>query len=212
MAENPLEAFRQTERLCRNNEKAIESRIALAEAALAADIWGEARRHLMACVNDRTATQGVYKMLARLERRERHDEGAATMWLTKASEAAPDPVWLCRVCGGAHENWNPICKPCGSFDSMEWQSAGKSRGALPYRKDLLLMIDADDLEPPQKAKPKLRDLQPMSIGELEEYIASMEEEIARADAMIAKKKAHKSGIESLFGKRRIEEHGDDHSS
>ena len=41
----------------------------------------------------------------------------------------------------------------------------------------------------------------MSIGELEEYIVSMEEEIARADAMIAKKKAHKSGIESLFGKK-----------
>jgi len=136
MAENPLEGFRHTERLCRTNEKATESRVALAEAALAADIWGEARRHLMSCVNDRTATQGVYKMLARLERRERHDEGAAATWLTKASEAASDPVWLCRVCGGANENWNPICKPCGSFDSMEWQSAGKSRGALPYRKDL----------------------------------------------------------------------------
>ncbi|MFA4995266.1 MAG: DUF1192 domain-containing protein [Bdellovibrionales bacterium] len=63
------------------------------------------------------------------------------------------------------------------------------------------MIDADDLEPPQKAKPKLRDLQPMSIEELEDYIASMEEEIVRADAMIAKKQAHKSGIESLFGKK-----------
>ena len=62
------------------------------------------------------------------------------------------------------------------------------------------MIDSDDLELPQKAKPKLRDLQPMSIGELEEYIASMEEEIRRADEMIAKKQAHKSGIESLFGK------------
>jgi HemY protein len=137
MASNPLEAYKQTERLCRGNEAATESRIAQAEAALAADIWGEARRHLMACVNDRSATQSVYKMLARLERRERHDEGAATSWITKASEAAPDPVWLCRVCGGAHENWNPVCKPCGSFDSMEWQSAGKSRGALPNRKDIL---------------------------------------------------------------------------
>ena len=47
------------------------------------------------------------------------------------------------------------------------------------------MIDSDDLELPQKAKPKLRDLQPMSIGELEEYIAEMEREIARADEMIA---------------------------
>jgi uncharacterized small protein (DUF1192 family) len=64
------------------------------------------------------------------------------------------------------------------------------------------MIDADDLDP-QSPKPKtaLRDLQPMGIRELEEYIASLEAEIARADAMITKKQAHKSGIESLFGKK-----------
>jgi uncharacterized small protein (DUF1192 family) len=61
------------------------------------------------------------------------------------------------------------------------------------------MINPDDLDPPQPKK-GLRDLQPMSIRELEEYIASLEEEIARADAMIAKKQAHKSGIEALFGK------------
>ena len=61
------------------------------------------------------------------------------------------------------------------------------------------MINPDELEPsPQKAK--LRDLQPMSVQELENYIAALEQEIARADAMIAKKQAHKNGIEALFGK------------
>ncbi|MFA5041617.1 MAG: heme biosynthesis HemY N-terminal domain-containing protein [Bdellovibrionales bacterium] len=138
MAPTPLDAFKEMERLARSNESAVESRLAVAEAALAADIWGEARRNLMLSVNDRTATQGAYKMLARLERRERRDEAAATMWLTKAAEAAPDPAWLCRVCGGAHEVWHPICKPCGSFDSLEWQSAGKSRGALSCRKDFVI--------------------------------------------------------------------------
>ncbi len=138
MAPTPLDAFKQIERLVRVNEAAVESRLALAEAALSADIWGEARRNLVACVNDRSATQGVFKMLARLERRERRDEAAATMWLTKAAEAPPDPSWLCRVCGGSHENWHPICKPCGSFDSLEWQSAGKSRGAISCRKESFL--------------------------------------------------------------------------
>ena len=61
------------------------------------------------------------------------------------------------------------------------------------------MINPDELEPsPQKAK--LRDLQPMSVQELENYITALEQEIARADAMIAKKQAHKNGIEALFGK------------
>ncbi len=62
------------------------------------------------------------------------------------------------------------------------------------------MINPDDLEPPVQ-KPKVRDLQPMSVGELEDYIAELEAEIARADAAIAKKKAHRDGIEALFGKK-----------
>lgn len=62
------------------------------------------------------------------------------------------------------------------------------------------MINPDDIEPPS-TKPKRRDLQPLSIEELEDYIASLEQEIARADAMIAQKQAHKNGIEALFGKK-----------
>jgi uncharacterized small protein (DUF1192 family) len=63
-----------------------------------------------------------------------------------------------------------------------------------------MAIDTDDLDLP-KPKAKLCDLQPMSIEELEDYIASLEDEIARADEAIAKKKAHKNGVEALFGKR-----------
>jgi uncharacterized small protein (DUF1192 family) len=64
------------------------------------------------------------------------------------------------------------------------------------------MINPDEIDPPSiSAKPKPRDLQPMSVRELEDYIASLEEEIARADAAIAKKQAHKSGVEALFGKK-----------
>lgn len=60
------------------------------------------------------------------------------------------------------------------------------------------MINPDEFEP-QRTKPKPRDLTPMSVGELQDYIASLEEEIARAEAAIAKKEAHRSGIDALFG-------------
>jgi len=61
------------------------------------------------------------------------------------------------------------------------------------------VINPDELDP-QKPSAKPRDLQVMSVRELENYIAALESEITRADAMIAKKQAHKSGIEALFGK------------
>ncbi len=93
-----------------------------------ADIWGEARRHLTALINARErATQSAYRMMARLERREKGDEQAAMQWMTKAAEAMPDPVWLCRTCGGAHEEWQATCRHCHSFATLDWQSPGISR-------------------------------------------------------------------------------------
>lgn len=60
-------------------------------------------------------------------------------------------------------------------------------------------MDTDDLDPP---RPTLKpvDLTSLSVHELEDYIASLEAEIARADAMIAQKKAHKNDMEGLFRK------------
>jgi uncharacterized small protein (DUF1192 family) len=59
------------------------------------------------------------------------------------------------------------------------------------------MINPDDLDPPRPL-PKPTDLQQMSVSELRDCIVALEAEIARVRAMIAKKEAHKSGIESLF--------------
>ena len=59
------------------------------------------------------------------------------------------------------------------------------------------MINPDELEP---MRPILKpvDMQQMSIGELRDYIVTLEAEIKRAETSIAKKEAHKSGIEGLF--------------
>ena len=61
------------------------------------------------------------------------------------------------------------------------------------------MINPDELEPPRPVLKPL-DMQQMSIGELKDYIASMETKISRARDMIAKKEAHENDIEGLFKK------------
>lgn len=58
-------------------------------------------------------------------------------------------------------------------------------------------MDADDLEP-RKRKPELKNLDPLSIDELREYIAELRREIERVEANIAAKSAHKNAVESLF--------------
>lgn len=61
------------------------------------------------------------------------------------------------------------------------------------------MFNDDDLDPQTKRR-KPRPLDTLSIAELEQYIADMRAEIARVEADIAKKKAHKDAISSLFKK------------
>ena len=58
-------------------------------------------------------------------------------------------------------------------------------------------MDTDDLEP-RKAKPQPKNLEPMSVAELEAYIGELEAEIARVRADIARKTRHRAGAERLF--------------
>ena len=60
-------------------------------------------------------------------------------------------------------------------------------------------MDEEDLEP-RRAKPKPRNLDPMSIEQLNEYIVELEAEIERVRAEIAGKKGHLGAAESLFRK------------
>ena len=60
-------------------------------------------------------------------------------------------------------------------------------------------MDLEDFEP-RKVPPKPKDLTPLSVAELTEYIARLEAEIGRARAVIAAKQAHRSGADSLFKK------------
>ena len=131
--EDAMDGYKLTEKLCRTHDMVPESRLALADAALAADIWGEARRYLTESVAARNATQGVYKLLAKVERRERGDERAAAAWLSRGADAPADPAWLCQTCGGTHDQWQPVCVHCGAFNTLDWQSQGQSRkNVIPY--------------------------------------------------------------------------------
>jgi len=58
-------------------------------------------------------------------------------------------------------------------------------------------MDEEDLLP-QRQKPKPKDLTLLGVAELEEYIAGLEAEIARARAEIAAKQKQRSGAEALF--------------
>ena len=124
---NALESYKKLQKLCERDNFNPSSLLILAEAAVTADIWGEARQYLNRIIQNGRATRSVYKIFARLERRESGDEHIAQRWLGKASDASPDPVWMCQLCGGTHQDWQVECAHCHQFNTLDWQTPGRQR-------------------------------------------------------------------------------------
>ncbi|HIJ64131.1 MAG TPA: DUF1192 domain-containing protein [Rhodospirillaceae bacterium] len=60
-------------------------------------------------------------------------------------------------------------------------------------------MDPEELEPQKKAAAR-KNLEPMSVEELEVYIGELEAEINRARGAIVAKRSVRAGAESLFRK------------
>jgi HemY protein len=119
------------QRLAVQNAEAQESQLAIAEAALAAQLWGEARRRLgiaAAAAAPAGPTRRLCLLMARLEEGEAGDTQKAREWLDQAGNAPPDPAYRCAVCGAESQEWHSVCRLCGAFDTFAW---GAPAGRLP---------------------------------------------------------------------------------
>ena len=139
-----VERLKRIENLVASNSKHAESHMLLARQALDTKQWGTARKHLERVAAERP-TAAVYRLLARLEEAETGDGEAVRQCLQQASEAPPDPGWLCTRCASASPAWSILCDRCGAFDSIEWRAPPRAEAnALPA--DTLAV--EDDAEAP----------------------------------------------------------------
>jgi HemY protein len=120
-SEAPLTRVKSFERLAAQNPAARESHLAIAEAALDAQLWGEARRHLTDALATGT-TPRVCQLMARLEEAEHSELGRVREWLDLAVCATPDPRYLCAKCGRESLDWRSLCPHCGVFDALSWRT------------------------------------------------------------------------------------------
>ncbi len=128
--ERPLQRLKRFETLAARNKDHIESHIALAQAALKARLWGEARRHLAdagAREDNAHPSPRVARLMAELEEEEHGDLPAARMWLARATTTTtPDTAYVCAACSGEVASWTSLCPHCRSFDSIEWRPPGRA--------------------------------------------------------------------------------------
>lgn len=118
---DPLTRVKLFEKLAAQSPGNVEGHLAVARAALDAELWGEARSHLMKALETQPSRR-VYHLLADLERAEHGNEEAARSWLAQAASATPDPAWTCRGCGAVSHAWAGLCGNCNAFDTLEWKT------------------------------------------------------------------------------------------
>ena len=154
------------QRLAALDAGALKSHLAIGEAALAAHLWSDARRHLTlaADASRPSPSRRLCLLMARLEENEDGEPQAAREWLDRAIGAAPDPSYVCRSCGTAAPEWQSVCPACDGFDTLTWRvperrgtiGAYSAAGATP------LMLPAIDI--PDSPIAPLRSAEPLGSG------------------------------------------------
>lgn len=117
--ESATETYRRVRKLSEQSSDA-ESLHLLAQAAIHAEKWPEARQALNNLLNNETAVKKTYHLLALLERSQKNDLEASEKLMLKAENSATDPRWQCNGCQSQSAHYLPLCPNCQAFDSIKW--------------------------------------------------------------------------------------------
>lgn len=124
-----------------------EGKIAVAEAAIDAQDWQQAR-DAMKSVMLNVPTERACLIMADIEEGEHGDKGRMRDWLARAVRAPKDAVWTAD--GYVSETWLPLSPVNGKVDAFEWRVPVEQLGedAIALDKEELEMLMApipDDL-------------------------------------------------------------------
>ncbi|MEP6146153.1 MAG: heme biosynthesis HemY N-terminal domain-containing protein [Nisaea sp.] len=118
--DDPAERLKRIQKLTGGQADSLAGRLAVAEAAIAAELWGVARSALDA-IPEAERSAGVFRLLAYMAQAEHRDAAQARGFLERAGNAPADPAWTCSDCGATSGNWTVSCGNCGHFATLTWK-------------------------------------------------------------------------------------------
>jgi HemY protein len=142
-AKTQKDRYVRVKRLAEKSPGHRESELALGRAALQAEQWADAKRHLETAGGQQPSEE-VCRELAELAERQNDDREAARGWLRKATEAPADPAWLCTTCGAMADDWQAVCGHCGTFDGFAWQTPPRAGAGLAADETLARLETGSD--------------------------------------------------------------------
>ena len=97
-----------------------ETKTLKAELNILSENFPEARRAISDLIETDRANAKVYTLMAAIEKGVGSSDAVVKGWLAKAVTAKRSKRWVCSKCDSQSE-WEPICKKCGEFSSLEWR-------------------------------------------------------------------------------------------
>lgn len=117
--EAPRERLKRVKYLASLVPGDIEGPIAVADAAIDAHDWQEARDALAPHLEDRPPAR-ICTLMARIEAGELGDRGREREWLSRALRAPRDRAWIAD--GYVSDRWLPVSPVTGAVDAFEWKA------------------------------------------------------------------------------------------
>ena len=138
IGDSPRDRIERVKQLAALNPHSPESAIAVANAAIDARAFDDARSALQPLIEE-NLTQRVATLMARVESEEHGDKGRVREWLARAVNAERDPVWTAD--GVVVETWQPISPVTGQLDAFQWRSPVETANATD--RDLIARRSAE---------------------------------------------------------------------
>ncbi|MDG1707383.1 MAG: heme biosynthesis HemY N-terminal domain-containing protein [Emcibacteraceae bacterium] len=118
--ESSSETFRRITKLTDSAPAFTESHHLLAQAAIEASHWPEAKVALDQVINNNHASKETYLLLSTLEQKQKNDGAAVETLKKKAENAKAAATWTCLECASSSYHYSPNCPTCGTFDGVTW--------------------------------------------------------------------------------------------
>jgi HemY protein len=148
----PRERLKRTEQLVTRFGGGEEGAVGVAEAAIAALDWDEARTALEPFLEDRPRAR-ICALMAEIAEGE-GDKGLAREWLARGMRAPSDPKWTAD--GTVSERWQPVSPVTGELGSFQWKVPVERLGYETSETQLLAAAPEPtetEAEPPAEEAP-----------------------------------------------------------
>ena len=116
--DSPRERLKRVKQLASLTPDDIEAPIAVANAAIEAHDWQEARASLAPYIEDRPSAR-ICTLMARIEAGD-GDRGREREWLARAVRAPRDRAWIAE--GYVSDRWLPVSPLTGAVDAFAWKA------------------------------------------------------------------------------------------